>query len=64
MELDAEYLNPDQYEPDNIDLIAQEIRLNESQCHSMQDYCRDGFDWLFIANRPFIGSLIEILMVV
>lgn len=56
MELDAEYLNPDQFEPDNVDLTAHEIGLNESQCHSMHDYCRDGYDWLLVAPHQFIGS--------
>lgn len=56
LEFDADHLNADKYEPDGIDLIAREITLGEIQCHSMQDYCRDEVDFLFIENIEFLGS--------
>ncbi|NOT37471.1 MAG: T9SS type A sorting domain-containing protein [Saprospiraceae bacterium] len=55
LELDADFLNPDKYEPDQTAETARLITVGESQCHSMHNYCNDEVDYLKVIKIPFIG---------
>ena len=56
LEIDEDNLNPDKYEPDHTSEIATLIKVGETQCHSMQDWCRDEIDNLWVEKKQFIGE--------
>lgn len=56
LEIDEDNLNPDKYEPDHTPEIATLIKVDETQCHSMQNWCRDEVDNLWVEKKQFIGD--------
>lgn len=56
LKIDEKNLNPDKYEPDHTPEIATLIKVDESQCHSMQNWCRDEVDYLWVEKKNFIGN--------
>lgn len=51
LEIDEDNLNPDKYEPDNSPEIATLINVDEFQCHSMQNWCKDEVDNLWVKKK-------------
>lgn len=64
MENDAETIDPDQYEPDNVGLnstVPRAIEVGETQCHSFHSLyeCFDPIDYLKIENaKNIVGEYI------